>query len=490
MIVERESLGSRERDRGPAARTPSGGDDDGGIKPELHESVLEIATKPCPDTREAGAELRGLRRQVAEIAERRDLAIGSAGTHPFALLGGPADLRPPALPRPDRRAALRRAPGGHLRAPRARRASTTPTRPSTSPTACACTCRCCSRCRPTRRSGAARRPASPRRGCRSSASSRASACRPPTTTGRTSSERIGFMVDSKTIEDYTYLWYDVRPHPNFGTVEIRAMDAQTRVEHTLGLAALIQAMVKELAEHYEAGEKLAELPVRDARREPLDRRAPRARRRDGRSPGFERVPTKALARRLYDRLASTRRTSARPPSSRGSRTCSSAATARTGSRSSTRPTTTSTRSCARSRKRPSRSSGRRRLGGVASGPELFVVCKKCNSEVSPYITECPYCGTRLRKRAPEAREGRRPARLAPARAAEAQPPEAGRDPRRPRRPAALRDDPARPRLDPRHAVLPGPRPQRLLDGWAGSSAGPRSRRSPASALTNSSSRAR
>ncbi|MCW3049227.1 MAG: rhomboid family intrarane serine protease [Solirubrobacterales bacterium] len=33
-------------------------------------------------------------------------------------------------------------------------------------------------------------------------------------------------------------------------------------------------------------------------------------------------------------------------------------------------------------------------------PDLFVVCKKCGSEVSPYITECPYCGTRLRKRAP------------------------------------------------------------------------------------------
>ena len=47
--------------------------------------MLEIATKPCQDTREAGAELRGLRRRVAEIAGRRDLAIGSAGTHPFAL---------------------------------------------------------------------------------------------------------------------------------------------------------------------------------------------------------------------------------------------------------------------------------------------------------------------------------------------------------------------------------------------------------------------
>jgi len=34
-------------------------------------------------------------------------------------------------------------------------------------------------------------------------------------------------------------------------------------------------------------------------------------------------------------------------------------------------------------------------------PDLFVVCKKCGSEVSPYITECPYCGNRLRKRAPK-----------------------------------------------------------------------------------------
>ena len=41
------------------------------------------------------------------------------------------------------------------------------------------------------------------------------------------------------------------------------------------------------------------------------------------------------------------------------------------------------------------------------GPDLFVICKSCRSEVSPYITECPYCGNRLRKRAPKIdREGR------------------------------------------------------------------------------------
>jgi len=41
------------------------------------------------------------------------------------------------------------------------------------------------------------------------------------------------------------------------------------------------------------------------------------------------------------------------------------------------------------------------------GPDLFVICKNCGSEVSPYITECPYCGNRLRKRAPKIdRDGR------------------------------------------------------------------------------------
>jgi membrane associated rhomboid family serine protease len=45
----------------------------------------------------------------------------------------------------------------------------------------------------------------------------------------------------------------------------------------------------------------------------------------------------------------------------------------------------------------------------AGGPDLFVICKNCGSEVSPYITECPYCGNRLRKRAPKLDRDQRPA---------------------------------------------------------------------------------
>ena len=40
-----------------------------------------------------------------------------------------------------------------------------------------------------------------------------------------------------------------------------------------------------------------------------------------------------------------------------------------------------------------------------STPELSVVCRSCGSEVSPYVTECPYCGARLRRRAPKLERG-------------------------------------------------------------------------------------
>ncbi len=46
-----------------------------------------------------------------------------------------------------------------------------------------------------------------------------------------------------------------------------------------------------------------------------------------------------------------------------------------------------------------------RLRRVAGPPDLFVVCKTCGEQVSPYITECPYCGNRLRKRAPKLDKG-------------------------------------------------------------------------------------
>src|SRR3712207_2513728 len=47
---------------------------------------------------------------------------------------------------------------------------------------------------------------------------------------------------------------------------------------------------------------------------------------------------------------------------------------------------------------------------MGAGPDLFVVCKNCGSQVSPYITECPYCGSRIRKRAPKIEREDKPPR--------------------------------------------------------------------------------
>src|ERR1041385_192936 len=56
----------------------------GEIKPELLESVLEIATSPCANGREAGEELPARRAVARDRALRKGLEIASSGTHPFA----------------------------------------------------------------------------------------------------------------------------------------------------------------------------------------------------------------------------------------------------------------------------------------------------------------------------------------------------------------------------------------------------------------------
>ena len=62
------------------------------------------------------------------------------------------------------------------------------------------------------------------------------------------------MEATGAIGDYTHLWWDVRPHPRFGTIEIRVMDVQTRVEDTAALAAYVQCLVKLLVDRFQAGE--------------------------------------------------------------------------------------------------------------------------------------------------------------------------------------------------------------------------------------------
>ena len=74
------------------------------------------------------------------------------------------------------------------------------------------------------------------------------------------SHRVEQMMRGGAIDDYTYLWWDVRPHPNLGTVELRVFDQQTRIDHTIGFAALSLALAHRLAGEYDEGVPSIEHP--------------------------------------------------------------------------------------------------------------------------------------------------------------------------------------------------------------------------------------
>ncbi len=77
---------------------------------------------------------------------------------------------------------------------------------------------------------------------------------------RTYADFVELLARTKTIVESTQLWWSVRPHHLFGTVEVRICDAQTRGEESFGLAALIAACVAQTALDYDHG-RLAE-PLR------------------------------------------------------------------------------------------------------------------------------------------------------------------------------------------------------------------------------------
>jgi carboxylate-amine ligase len=231
----------------------------GEVKPELMQSVLEVATRPCQDITEAADQLRQLRRCVREVAARNGLAIGAAGTHPSAryadqlIVDQPryrelaAELRWIAeqelvfgthvhvgIDDPEKAIYVADGMRGYL--PLLLGMS------SNSPFWQGKTTGLMSSRTPVFR-------AFPRVGI------------PPYYgTWQIYSHRVEQMMRGGAIADYTYLWWDVRPHPNLGTVELRVFDQQTRVEHTIGFAAFAQALARRLALEYEDAVPSIEYP--------------------------------------------------------------------------------------------------------------------------------------------------------------------------------------------------------------------------------------
>jgi glutamate---cysteine ligase / carboxylate-amine ligase len=232
----------------------------GEVKPELMQSVLEVATSPCANITEAGEQLRQLRRTVREVAARNGLAIGAAGTHPSALyedqliVDNPryqqlaAELRWIAEQElifgthvhvgiDDAEKAIYVADGMRGYLPLLLGMSTN------SPLWQGKTTGMMSSRTPVFR-------AFPRVGI------------PPYYgTWEIYSRRVEQMMDGGAIPDYTYLWWDVRPHPNLGTVELRVFDQQTRVDHTIGFGAFALALAHRLAGEYDEGVPSIEYPL-------------------------------------------------------------------------------------------------------------------------------------------------------------------------------------------------------------------------------------
>lgn len=234
-------------------------DREGQVKPELFQSVLEIATMPSGTVAEAAAELGELRQLVREIADEHGMLVGAGGTHPFARcddqrivdrdryrelaaeLGFIADRElifgthvHVGIDSPDK--AIYVADGIRRYLPLMLALS------SNSPFW------------EGRQTGmqSARTPvfrAFPRVGVP-----------PHYGSWEIFSVRVEQMMRSGAIDDYTYLWWDVRPHPNLGTVETRIFDQPTQLDHTVAFAALTQALAYRMAETYEAGEPLFEVP--------------------------------------------------------------------------------------------------------------------------------------------------------------------------------------------------------------------------------------
>ena len=227
-----------------------GHEDEARMKPELMQSVLEVATPVCRTAGDADRELRRLRRAVREIAAEHGLRVGSAGTHPFSLFERQRITARDryralvdqmqyvarrelifglhvhvAVDDPDK--AINVVNGLLVDLPLLLGLSASSPFWRGEPTGLAST----------------RQPifaAFPRSGP------------PPRFRDYDEyAEVIGYLEHTGCVADYTHIWWDIRPHPKLGTVEIRICDSVTHVEDAVAIAAFSQALVKLHSEQYE-----------------------------------------------------------------------------------------------------------------------------------------------------------------------------------------------------------------------------------------------
>ncbi len=233
---------------------------DGRVKPELLQSVVEVATNVAHSVDEAMDDLRGLRARLRDAAAERDALIASSGTHPFSRYE-----HQEVTDRPRYRELIEDMGwvaerelifGLHvhvgLGSPDAAIACMNAIR-TVLPELLALSANSPFwQARPTGLASTRTKvfEAFPRSGL------------PP---AFASWEEFELLVDrgvrTSSFPDYTYLWWDARPHPSLGTIEVRVCDSQSSIDAVTGIVALVQSLVATFAEAYEAREALPVQPV-------------------------------------------------------------------------------------------------------------------------------------------------------------------------------------------------------------------------------------
>jgi carboxylate-amine ligase len=225
------------------------------VRPELMQSVLEISTPVCRNIQDVGHQLRKLRTAVTEIAREKDMRVGSAGTHPFSLFERQritARDRYRALVDQmqyvarrelifgmhihvaidDPEKAIKVVNGLLVHLPQFLGLSASSPFWRGEPTGLASTRQLVFAAFP--RSGP-----------------------PPRFRDYADyADVVAQLERTGCIADYTHIWWDIRPHPRIGTVEIRICDAVTRVEDAVAITAYCQSLVKHYCERHDRGEEI------------------------------------------------------------------------------------------------------------------------------------------------------------------------------------------------------------------------------------------
>ena len=209
------------------------------LKPELFACIVEITTPVCADAEGVLGELRQLRREVVARAEPHGATILAAGTHPLAHGAGQ-----PIVPEQRYLDLLARLGDGvqlqlvcglhvHVGVPSAE--------------TCLRALEGVLPWLPVLLSMSANSPFVEGEDS-GLLSARAGRLRELPSGGPPPVFRSWSDWQAVTGEDYTRLLWDARPHPRFGTLEVRILDQQTDVRRSAGFAALVQALVRAVAD--------------------------------------------------------------------------------------------------------------------------------------------------------------------------------------------------------------------------------------------------